>query len=900
MRMISSKHLEGVSDLTLVAEIRQGFIPTFESVTYETRLRLAMKALFAMRATARQYTLEKAFVDTAERIQALLDFRLAILDTEPRKLLLSATFDRPFEPYIRLIWRPLGPLLDLLFVNCDPYVTASEHSFEDYLAWVRSAQVDTDFFYAASGRSVIDMDYLAKIERQQREGTSGRADVAAAIAVADSPVETSRLVRAKHPNETVAMAFEALGALHHLTDLYPPDQPDGVYLQRAVRDLLDNWDASVLPPVLRAPFREQLGWYERPLPPLYQASPERLSLDPGNVQAGILAGYEKAGAPPASHGCLLLLRLADPDDPAAMKAARAFLKSLAGQVRTQQAIDEGAGGTHLNLAFTCRGLANFGVPDEAIAAFPQEFREGMEERAGLLGDIRDSHPRRWTLPAANAAAPGPATAAPASVQLAEVDLVVQLRTVSDHLGHDIAGDADHPLAAEVAGLAARAAKAGLQLVSIQSMRRAAIDPASVKVHFGYDDGLSQPSPRGLAPPSADDVPLGDLLWGYGNSRDDGPQAASDYLDDGSFLVVRKMQQDVDGFDALLDREAARINAEVSALNAADPSGAIPAFTRDMLAAKLMGRTLDGKPLVAAPGLGPNSFDYANDKEGLGCPFQSHVRRCNPRGHDEGGRPNPRIVRRGMSYGPPSGIDAKGAERGVFFMAYNASIAEQFETIQRWVNGGNSTGVASCQNDPLIGMAQSEDARTFRFCHGGHPFRVVMDEPYVSLSWGLYLFAPSLAALQRIAAPARGLAAAQPAALPRSGRGAGKAIVARLDALAASGPAGRGGAGLEDLPRGFQRQGSGRAGRRAGDRRLRLAASRRRDPHPLRHRRAGRDRGCGADHRCRARQARLRGCRSQLFDVRPARSDEAGDRADLPRPRRAAPIMARRRTGWCRS
>ena len=137
-KLVSSKHLEGINDLTLTAPIKQGFIDAFESVTYETRLRATMKALFRMRATAREHSHIKPFVDTAERIQALLDFRLAILDeVSPPRLLLGATFDRPFEPYMRLIWDPLGPLLDIVFCNCEGYVTATDHGFEEYLAWVR-------------------------------------------------------------------------------------------------------------------------------------------------------------------------------------------------------------------------------------------------------------------------------------------------------------------------------------------------------------------------------------------------------------------------------------------------------------------------------------------------------------------------------------------------------------------------------------------------------------------------------------------------------------------------------------------------------------------------------------------------------------------------------------------
>src|SRR3546814_21055830 len=73
----------------------------------------------------------------------------------------------------------------------------------------------------------------------------------------------------------------------------------------------------------------------------------------------------------------------------------------------------------------------------------------------------------------------------------------------------------------------------------------------------------------------------------------------------------------------------------------------------------------------------------------------------------------RRLRRGMTYGPrldPSDPASVAAPRGLMFMAYNASIAEQYETIQRWVNGGNISGVASGNNDPLVGTAPRPDGR----------------------------------------------------------------------------------------------------------------------------------------------------------------------------------------------
>ena len=52
--------------------------------------------------------------------------------------MLAVTFDRPWEPYIRIIWSDVGALLDVIFCNCEGYVTARDHSFAEYAHWVRS------------------------------------------------------------------------------------------------------------------------------------------------------------------------------------------------------------------------------------------------------------------------------------------------------------------------------------------------------------------------------------------------------------------------------------------------------------------------------------------------------------------------------------------------------------------------------------------------------------------------------------------------------------------------------------------------------------------------------------------------------------------------------------------
>ena len=47
---------------------------------------------------------------------------------------------------------------------------------------------------------------------------------------------------------------------------------------------------------------------------------------------------------------------------------------------------------------------------------------------------------------------------------------------------------------------------------------------------------------------------------------------------------------------------------------------------------------------------------------------------------------------------------------MMFLAYNASIAEQFETVQRWMTGGNSTGGFSGSADPLPPCATDGSGR----------------------------------------------------------------------------------------------------------------------------------------------------------------------------------------------
>jgi lysophospholipase L1-like esterase len=124
------------------------------------------------------------------------------------------------------------------------------------------------------------------------------------------------------------------------------------------------------------------------------------------------------------------------------------------------------------------------------------------------------------------------------------------------------------------------------------------------------------------------------------------------------------------------------------------------------------------------------------------------------------------------------------------MAYNASIAEQFEVIQSWLSGGNSSGSLSVP-DPFIGVAEAGCKRHYRFEIGDKVVRVPLDgcdslhdepRPLVRLEWGVYAFTPSTIGLDflRHRARARGENAQRAAAasMPWS-VAAGRAAIERL-------------------------------------------------------------------------------------------------------------------------
>lgn len=721
--------LAGMTNLALLAKVREGLAPGFEPVSYVDRLRRLLNAMHASRRNARESELRgSVFPDAVGRFGIISQFRYALVPPEHVgatrwHLSLNVSFDGGWEPYMRVIYRDIGPLLDALLCHCDGYPGSSTSDFDTYCRWVRDAELDAGIYYTDSPATLADQSYLAGVERLQREHTDA---VAADLAIA-SYATPDDLTRAQqgladalgNPGAHLPLHLRTLKGLYRLAGFWSGD--DGKILLRFAQLVLGGFREAITKPQITGNpawpvlagkvFADELAWLAQRLEDPKRG--ERLTWDTASLQAAMLAEGARA-----THGALVLLRVTDP------VAAAAHLTSLVPRCAAPAAAE---GEARLHVAFTMAGLCALQIHPERLDRLPTEFHEGMEQRAGLLGDVRGNHPDHWRRPLRHG------SAREDRIDLGVVHVAVMMRTID---GAD-PGHALHPLlSAEVTALGQ--VGSGLSVLAVEPTRSRTVEPNG-REHFGFADGISQPIVvPDLAPDRAPDaskheVRPGELVLGFGNDRGDGPfpAEADGLLDRGSFLVVRKLRQRLDHLEDALTRAVGDDAAQ-----------------RAEVLERMMGRRKNGDPMVTPGPGGNNDFDFRG-ANGLQCPFASHVRRSNPR---DGRRAMPRILRRGMSYGPSTGEASAEAERGTLFMAYCAGIAEQFETVQRWMAGGNSSGVGSTQSDPLLGVPRAGESRVFRWVGAnGAPQRAELgSKAFVELQWGLYLFAPSLPALERLA------------------------------------------------------------------------------------------------------------------------------------------------------
>lgn len=724
--------LGGITDLVLLADIKRGFVDALEVATYVDRLRKVLRTLNGLRLGSRESSAPASpFTDIVARWRIVHSFRWAVVegkDGAPDRLLLNVNFDGGWEPYMRVIWDQLGSTLDLILCHVEGYELSCNCSFETYARWVREHEISADFLFIESGRTVSDAEYLAKLEASQR----GRASELAADRLR-APASGEVPALPTDPAERFAMAARGLvplAGLFTLQRFFDPTAWDGRVLLRATQDVLfelTRLKTAVQFPIgtgnspgelLRRRHYAMLEWFEKKIEPA-EVHPRKLDVQDADLQAGMITKL------PTNRGALLLLRITQP--------AQALAWLSTAPVTAEGAAPPASGplqGVWTQLALTLAGLSALGVPAARLARFPQAFREGMAARAGLLGDVRHNHPAHWAL--------APHVNGRDRFDPAGAHVLVQVRFASAEPGEAVtpADQARIDAAAQ-----ALTQGTGLALMAIEPMRSNAMDSEN----FGFKDGISQPTPDWKTPQPTgqrwdDRVHDGEILQGFPTARDKGyavPEQPDALLDRGSFLVVRKLRQYVGRLDARMTAEAARTG-----------------LPKEVLLAKLMGRWRSGEPLADDQAV--NDFTYDADPKGALCPFHAHIRRTNPRDTGEdmafARRRMPRLLRRGMSYGPPPNRQqpVDDADRGLVFMAYNAHLAEQFEVVQRWVAGGNASGGYSGQSDPLLGVVDGGGPRLYPFEHNKRAYEVDLGpQPFVTLQWGAYFFVPSIRALKAL-------------------------------------------------------------------------------------------------------------------------------------------------------
>ena len=791
--IIKGRSLGGTSDLTLLAPIKPGFVESLESATYKTRIKRVLETLHGARTASHEYATARLLSDSIERVGAIHSVRVAVLEPED-KVLLVVTFDGSWESYIRVLWDKVGTLLDLIFCGTVDYVTAYDHTFDEWLVWAHRVQVETGFFYGPPESSARDVLYHRRVESMRMRGLDGTlGELRAVLPSAEDAVQ--RLVTLATPapddppiapvghlrmvRERVRMGFQGLTSLYRLADLHRPATRDGDILRRAALQLLLEFvqmhDAGLIRTQLhdaRDRFERQLDWLfpnadarvalKRVVPP---PAAERGPIDPGlraDIQGGILHPYDAT-----THALVMLLAFDE------RKIALDFLSFINGAITSDDALQyTRPNAVFRNLALTPAGLRSVGLTEDEIELFPQEFRQGMAARAGLLGDVRNNHPRRWRLPGRFIDINTP-PAINAAIEIDTVHAVLQVRcqakTPAEIASVELS-DPAHPLRSEVTTLIASVP--GLRVLSVQSLKRHFVQQNGTQViaeHFGYADGNGQPDVEPGNPPfDRNRVQLGEIVLGHDNAADfkidpsdptvpAAVQARQRWLCNGSFLVMRKYRQFVSRLQKAVDETA---QAMVDEIDNGNPVN-IDSY-REIVYGKLMGRMRDGTPMAALAQVPPNQnlFDYADDEQGQQCPLHAHVRRAHPRMDPAHAIRIPRLMRRSMSYGPErdSAEGDNDADRGLLFMAYNADLGEQFEVVQRWLTGGNSTGSTAGQSCPIVGVPENGLARSFRFEHADKVFRVeleqnarLFEEPAAQtrLEWGMYLFAPSLTVLRRL-------------------------------------------------------------------------------------------------------------------------------------------------------
>ena len=471
----------------------------------------------------------------------------------------------------------------------------------------------------------------------------------------------------------------------------------------------------------------------------------------------------------------------------------------------------------VTLALGARGLERLGLPEEGLATFPFAFLDGMTNaaRARILGDFGENGSEHWRW----------GRTAPDAVLLVYGETPGDLAALEGSLSQSAAD----------LGMAAfhRIPLRPVSTLKRDAQKKGDDDPQKDKREpFGFVDGISQPVIRGTYKGlrNADRIHLvepGEFILGYPDNRGNippGPTLAatldpanklplvSGSLDfsrtvvenqrdigfNGSFLVIRELEQDVDGFWDYCGSEAARL---------ADRLPQPYVIDKQFIAAKLIGRWTDGsslmrhpyesqtaakeralkrwhasfgakaaklavqgpqatkrppsKPASAAAHPIPEAPDQSyridndflfgtEDPEALRCPFGSHIRRANPRDSlDPGSQDQIDISNRHrvIRIGRPLGAE----KPGLLFMCLNGDIERQFEFLQQsWLRSPSFHGL-SCEKDPVLGDGAA-GVCSYTIPTRDGPVRLSPMPRFVTTRGGGYFFLPGKRLVEYLCAP----------------------------------------------------------------------------------------------------------------------------------------------------
>jgi deferrochelatase/peroxidase EfeB len=466
-------------------------------------------------------------------------------------------------------------------------------------------------------------------------------------------------------------------------------------------------------------------------------------VDLGDIQGNIVRAYGRYGFPVARH---VFYRVRSPE------VGRQFVADLMPLITTAVPWPEVGRIPRVvtNVAFTYAGLRHLNVPDATLSGFPAEFSMGMKARRDILGDTGPNHFSRWDpiwnseddgekqsihmLVSINARNPEILDSHYVKIQQMVVDAISKFPDVPPP------------------GIEQLTGHRGPGAVILPYQPAAALTGQPEKEHFGFTDGISdtyfggcgedERLAIGAGKPTRKDprtaagwepLAAGEFILGHADESCAYPEAPGPPLfsRNGTFLVYRKLHQNVKSFGSYLAEQGSRF-----------PGG------KEAFAAKLTGRWRNGAPLAVfsteqsandfvaeydaltmkkrSGGLTEHekarldvlelqfvAFDYVDDPDGAKCPFGAHTRRGNPRSALEMGKTGAfdtpgslsnrrRMLRRGLPYGLVEENPSDDGDHGVIIQLLNADISRQFEFVQQqWFNFGNDFKLANDQ-DPILG------------------------------------------------------------------------------------------------------------------------------------------------------------------------------------------------------